>query len=60
MDTLSQVADIFTKRLGTNIIEKALEKINLVRSKSQPREGVLEYLGDTVVTGGMVGCEMDI
>ncbi|PLW56744.1 hypothetical protein PCANC_01718 [Puccinia coronata f. sp. avenae] len=29
-DTHSQVADIFTKRLGPNIIENALEKINLM------------------------------
>ncbi|PLW23871.1 hypothetical protein PCASD_14694 [Puccinia coronata f. sp. avenae] len=41
-DMHNQVADIFTKRLGPNIIEKALEKINLVGSRSQPREGVLE------------------
>jgi hypothetical protein len=41
-ETHSQVANIFTKRLGPNIIEKAWEKINLVESRSQPREGVLE------------------
>jgi predicted naringenin-chalcone synthase len=38
----NQLADIFTKRLGPNIIEKALQHINLVGSRSQPREGVLE------------------
>jgi hypothetical protein len=41
-NTHDQVADIFTKRLGPNLIEKALSKINLSVSRSQPREGVLE------------------
>jgi hypothetical protein len=41
-NTHDQVADIFTKRLGPNLVEKALSKINLFGSRSQPREGVLE------------------
>jgi hypothetical protein len=40
-NTHDQVADIFTKRLGPNLIERALAKINLSGSRSQPREGVL-------------------
>jgi hypothetical protein len=41
-NTHNQCADIFTKRLGPNLIEKALAKINLSGPMTQPREGVLE------------------
>jgi hypothetical protein len=43
-NTHNQCADIFTKRLGPNLIKKALTKINLLGSRAQPREGVLECL----------------
>ena len=39
--THDQLANIFTKRLGPNIIEKAQHLINLEGSRSQQREGVL-------------------
>jgi hypothetical protein len=48
-NTQNQCANIFTKRLGPNLIEKALSKINLLASISQPREGVLECLVVTLV-----------
>jgi hypothetical protein len=48
-NTQNQCADIFTKRLGPNLIEKALSKINLSGSISQPREGVLECSVVTLV-----------
>ena len=41
--TQDQLADIFTKRLGPNLVKKGIQRINLERSRSQPREGVLEY-----------------
>jgi hypothetical protein len=41
-NTHDQVANIFNKRLGPNLIKKALAKINLLACNSHTREGVLE------------------